>query len=63
VRHWIVDASSGEVTLYFWSMLSYDDAGYEALLADAGLRIEARFDSLTGEPDVGDFPVLLARAG
>lgn len=59
-RHWIVDAASSEVTLYGWSMLAYDDAAYEALLADAGLRIEARFDSLTGEADAGDFPVLLA---
>lgn len=59
-RHWLVDAGTSEVTLYGWSMLAYDDAAYDALLADAGLHIEARFDSLTGAPDAGDFPVLLA---
>jgi SAM-dependent methyltransferase len=62
-RHWIVDAASSEVTMYGWSMLAYDDAAYESLLADAGLRIEARFDSLTGDPDAGDFPVLLVGTG
>jgi len=59
-RHWIIDADSNEVTLYGWSMLAYDDAAYDTLLAEAGLRLEQRFVSLTGEPDAGDFPVLLA---
>ena len=59
-RHWIVDAASSAVTLYGWSMLAYDAAAYEALLADAGLRLETRFESLTGEPDAGEFPVLIA---
>ena len=59
-RHWIVDAATSEVTLYGWSMLAYDDAAYGALLGDAGLRVEARYESLTGDSDARDFPVLLA---
>ena len=59
-RHWIVDAASSDVTLYGWSMLAYSDAEYESLLQDAGLRLQERFESLMGEPDAGDFPVLIA---
>jgi SAM-dependent methyltransferase len=59
-RHWIVDAASAEVTLYGWSMLAYTEAEYEDLLAEAGLKLQGRFASLTGEPGDGDFPVLLA---
>src|SRR5512146_1323769 len=58
-RHWIIDATTSDVTRYGWTMLAYDDAGYEALLADAGLRLTARYDSLTGEADGAGFPVLL----
>ena len=59
-RHWIVDAATSEVTRFGWTMLAYDDAAYESLLADAGLRVVQRFDSLTGEPNSSGFPVLLA---
>jgi SAM-dependent methyltransferase len=59
-RHWIIDAATSEVTRYGWTMLAYDDAAYESLLIDAGLRLIARYDSLTGEADGAGFPVLLA---
>jgi SAM-dependent methyltransferase len=61
-RHIIVDAASAEVTRYASSIQAYDDAGYRALLHDAGFD-EVRFlPSLA--PDAGtsqsDFIVLMA---
>ena len=59
-RHWIVDAESGEVSLYGWTQKAYKDVEYEALLARNGLRVVARHPSLTGEQDDAGFPVYVA---
>jgi SAM-dependent methyltransferase len=59
-RHWIVDAATGEVSLYGWTQKAYTDAEYEALLARNGLRVEARHPSLTGAADGAGFPVYVA---
>ncbi len=59
-RHWIVDAATGVTTKYGWTMRAYTDAEYEALLAEGGLKLIARYANLTGTDEVSDFPVLLA---
>jgi SAM-dependent methyltransferase len=59
-RHWIVDTSTGETTKYGWTMRAYTDAEYEALLAEAGFRLLARYENLTGTAEPSEFPVLLA---
>jgi hypothetical protein len=59
-RHWIVDAATGEVSMYGWTQKAYADAEYEALLARNGLRIEALHPSLTGAPDEAGFPAYVA---
>jgi SAM-dependent methyltransferase len=59
-RHWIVDATSGEVSLYGWCMQAYTESAYADLLRDAGLQIEARYESLIGMQDGAGFPVLVA---
>jgi hypothetical protein len=59
-RHWVVDAATGEVTKYGWSMRAYTDAEYESLLAEAGLKLLARYENLTGTEEKSEFPVLLA---
>jgi SAM-dependent methyltransferase len=59
-RHWIVDAATGETTLYGWTMRAYTDKEYETLLAEAGLKLLARYENLTGTDEASEFPVLLA---
>lgn len=59
-RHWVIDAATAETTKYGWTMRAYKDADYEALLAEAGLKLVARYENLTGTDDVSEFPVLLA---
>ena len=59
-RHWVVDAATGETAKYGWTMRAYTDAEYEALLADAGLKLIARYENLTGSDEASEFPVLLA---
>jgi SAM-dependent methyltransferase len=59
-RHWIVDAATSEVGLYGWTQKAYSNAEYEALCARNGLRIEARYPSLTGKQDDAGFPVFVA---
>jgi SAM-dependent methyltransferase len=59
-RHWIIDAATGEVTKYGWTMRAYTDAEYEGLLSEAGLRLLARYANLTGSDEPSDFCVLLA---
>ena len=59
-RHWVVDAATGETTKYGWTMRAYTDAEYEALLAEAGLKLVARYENLTGTVEASEFPVLLA---
>jgi SAM-dependent methyltransferase len=59
-RHWIVDAATGETTLYGWTQKAYADGEYEALLTRNGLRIAARHPSLTGAPDEAGFPAYVA---
>jgi hypothetical protein len=61
-RHWIVDAASGEVSLYGWCMQAYAEEAHADLLREAGLEIEARYESLTGVQDDAGFPVLVAKA-
>jgi SAM-dependent methyltransferase len=60
-RHWIVDAAAGRVRRYGWTMRAYTDQEYAALLREAGLRLDQRYESLTGAADGAGFPVLLAR--
>jgi SAM-dependent methyltransferase len=60
-RHWIVNAATGETTKYGWTMRAYTDAEYEGLLAEAGLKLIARYANLTGTEEASDFPVLLAQ--
>jgi SAM-dependent methyltransferase len=59
-RYWIVDAVTGETTKFGWTMRAYTDAEYEALLAEAGLKLLARYENLTGTDETSEFPVLLA---
>ena len=59
-RYWIVDAATGETAKYGWTMRAYADAEYEALLAEAGLKLIARYENLTGTDKASEFPVLLA---
>jgi SAM-dependent methyltransferase len=59
-RHWVVDAATGETAKFGWTMRAYTDAEYEALLAEAGLRLVARYENLTGTDEASEFPVLLA---
>jgi 2-polyprenyl-3-methyl-5-hydroxy-6-metoxy-1,4-benzoquinol methylase len=60
-RYWIVDAETAEVTKYGWTMRAYTDAEYEALLSEAGLRLVARYEDLTGSREPSEFPVLIAK--
>ena len=59
-RHWVVDAATGETTKYGWTMRAYTDTEYEALLSEAGLKLLARYENLTGTDEPSEFPVLLA---
>ncbi len=59
-RHWVIDAATGETTKYGWSMRAYTEAEYEALLTEAGLKLIARYENLTGTDEASEFPVLLA---
>jgi SAM-dependent methyltransferase len=59
-RHWIVDAETGEVSLYGWTQKAYTDAEYEAVLVRNGLRVKARYPGLTGKQDDAGFPVYVA---
>ena len=59
-RHWIVDAATSEVSLYGWTQKAYTDAEYEVLFDRNGLRVDARYPSLTGVADEGGFPVYVA---
>ena len=59
-RHWVIDATSAEVTKYGWSMRAYTNAEYEALLTEAGLNLLNRYANLTGTDEASEFPVLLA---
>jgi SAM-dependent methyltransferase len=59
-RHWVIDAATGEATKYGWTMRAYTDAEYEALLTEAGLKLLARYENLTGTDEASEFPVLLA---
>jgi SAM-dependent methyltransferase len=59
-RHWVIDAATGAVARYGWTMRAYTDAEYETLLAETGLRLLARHANLTGTDEPSEFPVLLA---
>ena len=59
-RHWIIDAATAEARRYGWTMQAYSDEQYESLLSDAGLVLQERYGSLTGEEDGAGFPVIIA---
>jgi hypothetical protein len=59
-RHWVIDATSGAVTKYGWSMRAYTSSEYEALLTEAGLHLLDRYANLTGTDEASEFPALLA---
>jgi SAM-dependent methyltransferase len=61
-RHIIIDATTAEVTRYASSIQAYDDAGYRALLHDAGFRDVRFLPSLAPsvETNQQSFFVLLA---
>lgn len=63
-RYYAIDAETAEVAAYAQSMQAYDDAAYDALFAEAGLRILERHGTLEGaryDAD-GDFVVIVAVA-
>jgi SAM-dependent methyltransferase len=61
-RHIIIDAANAEVTRYASSLQAYDDAGYRALLHEAGFRDVRFLPSLAPDASAGksDFIGLLA---
>ena len=61
-RYWILHPGDLEAQCYGWTMQAYSESGYETLLADAGFRLVEAFPSISGQPDNGDFPALLARS-
>lgn len=63
-RYYVIDADSGEVAAHAQSMQAYDDAGYDEVFADAGLRVLERYGTLEGGPydPEGDFVVIVAGA-
>lgn len=62
-RHFVVDATDGDVTKFGQTLQAYQPAEYDALLGEAGWTTIERYPSLTGaqEPDTSDFFVLVAR--
>lgn len=50
-RYYIVDGSTGEVTLHSSSMQAYTDEGYRSLLGEAGFANITFYPSLSGDPD------------
>lgn len=51
IRHYMVEAATGNVLRYAQSLQAYTDEGYRSLLADCGFEDVHLFPSLTGKPD------------
>jgi len=51
IRHYVVEAATGNVIRYAQSMQAYTDDDYRKLLADVGFTAIQFFPSLTGIPD------------
>lgn len=51
IRHFVVDAATGNVIRYAQSMQAYTDDEYRKLLADVGFNVIQFYPSLTGIPD------------
>lgn len=51
IRHFVVEAKSGNVIRYAQSMQAYTNEDYRNLLADAGFDVIQFYPSLTGIPD------------
>jgi SAM-dependent methyltransferase len=51
IRHYVVDAETGNVIRYAQSLQAYSNAEYRALLAETGFRAVQYYPSLTGSPD------------
>ena len=61
-RYWVAEAQTSEVNRYGWTMQAYDNEGYAALLAEAGLKLIETVPNLTGSGEADDFPVLVTRS-
>ena len=61
IRYFVVDATTGAVTLYAQSMQAYSDEQYQAVLVEHGFEAIQRYPSLAGDKDDGELFVLVGR--
>jgi hypothetical protein len=62
IRHFVVEASTGNVIRYAQSMQAYTDEDYRSLLVEAGFREIQFYPSLTGvfDPEQESLIVIIA---
>jgi SAM-dependent methyltransferase len=61
--NWIIDAETREVTKYGTRTQAYTDDEYAELLGQAGLRVAATHESLTGHGRDANYVVIIAERG